>query len=270
VAQDAAGPAGLTPAAVPGQSRTANPPAGGFAAGGEAGNEDQAGGENNSTAAPAAWLRTGATTRADHGGAAEPAGGSSARAGDDASASSGGGLAPWMHPAGVADAAGACDAPASLTRSGPAAAASAAPLQEAGETGRPQTVRELAVRITNDAQQSAEVRMVERGGAIQVTVRASDPAAAEALRTDVTRLVSRLAEHDISAELWRPAAAAQSGASSEPGHSDTGRAPYGHSGGQDGDQGGRGQRHRDGGDAPAWLEEMEAGTHMRAARRNNS
>lgn len=128
--------------------------------------------------------------------------------------------------------------------------------QEEASPARP--LREIAIRVATDTSQSADVRMLERNGEIQVFVRASDPALASSLRGNVDSLVSNLSLDGISAEVWRPGVSAQGGANTGSRQGEAGNPStyyqradqqFQQSGGQGG---GREQRQK-----PAWLEELE-------------
>ena len=126
------------------------------------------------------------------------------------------------------------------------------------ESSASQPLREVTIRIATDTSQSADVRMLERNGEIQVAVRASDPVLASSLRSDVNNLVSSLSVDGISAEVWHPGMSAQAGANTDSRQGQSGdpsslyqRADQRFQ--QSGDQGhGREDRQK-----PAWLDELD-------------
>ena len=130
--------------------------------------------------------------------------------------------------------------------------------KDSEQTARTQPLREITIRVAADTSQSADVRMLERHGEIQVTVRASDTALNNSLRSNVNSLVSSLSLDGTSAEIWHPGLPAPSGANPD--------SRQGESGGpssfyqradqrfqQSGDQG----SGREGRPKPEWLEDFE-------------
>jgi flagellar hook-length control protein FliK len=109
------------------------------------------------------------------------------------------------------------------------------------------------VRLPDNNGGSTQVRFVESGGEVRVSVRTADEGLAQNLRTHLNDLSQRLAEGGIPAEIWKPAADSASSQNNNQHQPDRdGRGSNGQpSGGQDG-QSDRQQKR------PAWLEEMEA------------
>lgn|GEM_PF-2530711 len=162
---------------------------------------------------------------------------------------------------------------AASSDSGTAKSVSAAPVAHtampAGEeatTNAKAPVRELSLRMSGDSTQSADVRLVERNGEIQVSVRASDPRLAESLRANVNDLVGNLSRNDLTAEVWRPGGAAQKSSAPDARQHSDGGAPSdqpgddssSHSGGQR-----NGQENRQ---PPDWMEELDAVPARTSAR----
>lgn len=137
-----------------------------------------------------------------------------------------------------------------------------------GESIEPSTVpkspqasnADITVRIA-DAGRGADLRFVERGGEVHVSVRTSDAEMAQTLRGGLNDLASRLEHGGISAEMWRPAAAStengsQNGSGSQHDSADDrsggGRgSQQDHSGANDSD--GRNQNSP----RPKWVEALE-------------
>jgi hypothetical protein len=111
----------------------------------------------------------------------------------------------------------------------------------------------FSVRVPDNNGGWTQVRFVESGGEVRVSVRTADEGLAQNLRTHLNDLSQRLAEGGIPAEIWKPAADAASPQNNNQHQPDRdGRGSNGQpSGGQDG-QSDRQQKR------PAWLEEMEA------------
>lgn len=149
---------------------------------------------------------------------------------------------------------------ASAETSAPVArAAYAAPLQPASEDAVAQPVRELSVRISDGTSRSADVRITDRAGEVQVSVRSADPGLTVNLRDGLSDLASRLDRHQVSSEIWQPATASTKPADSQSqsqGES-RGNSQQDHNGqansGNDGGQTPRRQQQA----SPDWLEEIE-------------
>lgn len=69
------------------------------------------------------------------------------------------------------------------------------------EPGAARLVREVSIRIVNENSQTADVKMTERNGEIQVAVHASDSTLASSLRNDVSDLVHGLASTGAAVEI---------------------------------------------------------------------
>jgi hypothetical protein len=92
----------------------------------------------------------------------------------------------------------------------------------------PSSLREISIRITNERSQTADVRMVERNGEIQVAVRASDAGLANSLRSDMGDLVRGLSPDGISAEVFRPGPPSQTTPGNDPHRDDSGSSSWSH------------------------------------------
>jgi len=149
----------------------------------------------------------------------------------------------------------------------PPSSGSAPPPQQAAPAARqeqiieppaapPASAHNFSVRVPDNNGGSTQVRFVESGGEVRVSVRTADEGLAQNLRTHLNDLSQRLAEGGISAEIWKPAADSASSQNNNQHQPDRdGRGSNGQpSGGQDG-QSDRQQKR------PAWLEEMEASLH---------
>ena len=131
----------------------------------------------------------------------------------------------------------------------------------------PGSIREISVRIpAQDNSRGVEVQLIERGGKIEVTVRAGDQQLSSALKGDLTDLVRMLDSKGYKTETWTPSDTNPlvHGAShgiAEMTRSDT---PQDRSGGQQQDSAGGGnsgsnsqQQRRQQQNRPAWLQELE-------------
>jgi hypothetical protein len=116
--------------------------------------------------------------------------------------------------------------------------------------------RDFTVRIPDATERGTNVRFVERGSEVHVSVRTGDGELAQMLRSGLSDLSSRLQHGGIQAEMWRPG--------SNSSHSDSQSAPQNQSSDPK-DSGGRRNNsgaQRDGQDQPSenkprWVEELE-------------
>lgn len=119
----------------------------------------------------------------------------------------------------------------------------------------PSSSHDIRVRVPDDNGGSTQVRFVESGGEVRVSVRTTDDALAQNLRSHLNDLTQRLGDAGIPAEIWKPGAAA---ASSQNNQHQPDREGRGSGGQQSGGQGGQHDRQQK---RPAWLEEMETSLH---------
>jgi len=128
------------------------------------------------------------------------------------------------------------------------------------DTAAPTPMREVSIRIANENSQTADVRMTERNGVIQVEVRASDASLANSLRSDVGELVRGLAPGGLGVEVWHAGSPSQTAADGDARGGARGEAQSQPRNGQDAPASGSQQRNGDGGrrQAPPWLDELES------------
>jgi len=108
----------------------------------------------------------------------------------------------------------------------------------------------ISVRLSSDGQPALEVRVMDRGGEVRVSVHSPDPATSESVRAGLPELVDRLGQRGYETEIWRPPAASSSA------------RPQAESGGSFGRGGQQGpadqeQRHPQRQPRPDWLEELD-------------
>jgi len=117
----------------------------------------------------------------------------------------------------------------------------------------PTSSHDIQVRVPDNNGGSTQVRFVESGGEVRVSVRTADEGLAQNLRTHLNDLTQRLSDGGMPAEIWKPASnAASSQNDSQQQFQQDGRGSGGQgSGGQNGQQDRQQKR-------PAWLDEMEA------------
>jgi hypothetical protein len=116
----------------------------------------------------------------------------------------------------------------------------------------PTSANDIRVRVPDNNGGSTQVRFLESGGEVRVSVRTADEGLAQNLRTHLNDLTQRLAEGGIPAEIWKPGSTA---ASSQNNQQQPDREGRGSGGQQSGGQGGQQDRQQK---RPAWLEEMDA------------
>ncbi len=115
----------------------------------------------------------------------------------------------------------------------------------------PTSSHDIRVRVPNDNGGSTQLRFVESGGEVRVSVRTADEGLAQNLRSHLNDLSQRLGDAGLPAEMWKPGAAQASSHHNQHQPDREGRG----SGGQD--SGGQGSQQERQQKRPAWLEEME-------------
>ena len=120
----------------------------------------------------------------------------------------------------------------------------------------PTSNHDIRVRVPDNNGGSTQVRFVESGGEVRVSVRTADEGLAQNLRTHLNDLTQRLSDGGMPAEIWKPAPNTTSSQNDQqqPNRDGRGSSGQGSSSGQ-GEQQDR-QQNR-----PAWLQEMEASLH---------
>ncbi len=108
------------------------------------------------------------------------------------------------------------------------------------------SVRELALRLTDTGHQRVEVRLVERAGELRVAVHSRDIDLQRGLRDVLPDLVGRLADLGYRSETWRPSDSRFDGDQQQPGQP----------GGGWSQQQGQHQNQRQP-EQPAWLDELQ-------------
>jgi len=103
----------------------------------------------------------------------------------------------------------ASDQPERSAAADPPPAAAPEPSAGAEPSKPPAAARNIQLDV-NGGDGRVEVRLTERGGAVEVAVRTPDARLAGALREDLPALSSRLAESGFRAETWHPASPATS------------------------------------------------------------
>jgi hypothetical protein len=122
--------------------------------------------------------------------------------------------------------------------------------------------RDITVRIPNATDRGTNVRFVERGSEVHVSVHTGDPELAQMLRSGLSDLTGRLQHNGIQAEVWRP------GSNSSQSDSQNQSAPDPRDSGGSRNQSGA---QRDGQDQPSenkprWVEALETSISEPSAR----
>ncbi len=115
-------------------------------------------------------------------------------------------------------------------------------------------VRAAHVQIAGSDNQRIDIRMLERGGALSVTVRSADSGLTKALQEHAPELAGRLSQENFRTELWAP-----SQAKSQGGHDSSGGNPQSR-GGENSGQRNPGQQQKQNGkqsQTPEWIENFE-------------
>lgn len=115
-------------------------------------------------------------------------------------------------------------------------------------------VRAAHVQIASSDNQRIDIRMLERGGALSVTVRSADSGLTKALQEHAPELAGRLSQENFRTELWAPSQAKDQG-----GHESSGGNPQSR-GGETSGQRNPGQQQKQNGkqsQTPEWIENFE-------------
>jgi hypothetical protein len=173
-----------------------------------------------------------------------------------------------------------------VTFAGPAdkAAAASAPrespvveLASSESTGAPGQVRGVHVQIAGEDNQRVDVTLVERAGALAVSVRSANGELTRSLQNELPSLSARLGDQHYQTQVWTPAGVDP--ATRAEGNADQARTGSGgnkesnsFSNGNPGSQGGNaGQQHK-GQDSqqPDWLQELASNGRLTQIRRDYS
>ncbi len=151
------------------------------------------------------------------------------------------------------------------TPAGSSASDKSAPTEESGKSqpasfeaelnkALAEPVRAAHVQIAGSDNQRIDIRMLERGGALSVTVRSADSGLTKALQDHVPELTGRLSMENFRTELWTPGQA-----KNESGRESSGGNPQSQGDGNSGQRNPSQQQKQNGNQsqAPEWLENFE-------------
>ncbi len=151
------------------------------------------------------------------------------------------------------------DSGTQLTPNGPSAASSketAAPAASDFETEfnkfHSEPVKSAHVQISGENNASVDIRLVERGGALSVSVRSNDSMLAKTLTDHTSELTSRLSLDHYKAEMWTPSSSKNSSNERQGASYSGGSSSQGGSGNQQGKRQ-NSQQNQD----PEWVQEFE-------------
>ncbi len=131
-------------------------------------------------------------------------------------------------------------------------------ISETNTAARPQSAKEISLRLNSGDSQTVDIKLADQGGALRVAVRTPDPDLAHNLQSGLSDLVHRLDRKGFEAEAWSPAdsSGAQVERSSQSSNDDSlsqrnARDP------RDGAQHGNSEQQHNGRNRPKWVAELE-------------
>jgi hypothetical protein len=129
---------------------------------------------------------------------------------------------------------------------------------ETNQTLRPQPAREISLRLSGNETGELDLRITERAGKVQVSVRTSDENLSSSLQSNLGDLVGRLERKGFATETWTPDSRATqhiAGPETANNSSDSGNPNQPGSQSQSGDPRQSQQRNR-----PQWVNELDSGS----------
>ena len=126
----------------------------------------------------------------------------------------------------------------------------------AAESANNAQVRDVRMQLTGSENQRVDVRVLDRGGELRVSVRADDPSLVRSLQDNMADLSTRLDQAHFRSEIWTPRTEAVSRSESS---STNGRTLS--NGNESSGQGGQGkQQNGRQNQQPAWMDDFEETT----------
>ena len=117
--------------------------------------------------------------------------------------------------------------------------------------------RDFTVRIPDATDRGTNIRFVERGSEVHVSVRTADSELAQVLRGGLNDLAGRLQHSGVQAEVWRPGSDSPHG-NSQDASQDGSADPRGFGGRRNQSGTGRDGQDQPNQDKPRWVEELES------------
>ena len=121
--------------------------------------------------------------------------------------------------------------PAAPTQAAPAAPSGVDALDE-GVPASPEPVRSVHLQLSGENDQRVDVRLIEQGGSLALSVRSSDSTLTHTLQDRLPELNDRLAEQHYQSQIWLPPSVSETGSPGQP-HAGA-RDPGSHQPGSDG------------------------------------
>ncbi len=133
-------------------------------------------------------------------------------------------------------------------------------------TGQNEAVRNVRLQLAGDNNQRVDIRLVDVGGEMRVSVRAGDTKLAQTLQEHIPDLSNRLNQQSVRAEIWSPRTenASQSGGANAGGQSSRGGDSPGQGAQQQRQGNGRQQQNQ-----PDWVDELENYSSRTTTTRSN-
>ncbi len=133
-------------------------------------------------------------------------------------------------------------------------------------TGQNEAVRNVRLQLAGDNNQRVDIRLVDVGGEMRVSVRAGDTKLAQTLQEHIPDLSNRLNQQSVRAEIWSPRTenASQSGGANAGGQFTRGGDTPGQGGQQQRQGNGRQQQNQ-----PDWVDEFENYSSRTTTTRSN-
>ncbi len=140
-----------------------------------------------------------------------------------------------------------------------ATAVTGSEIDDAPSASTTQAVTNLNVQLTGENNQRVDVRLTDRGGALQVSVRSADANLTQALQDKMPELTSRLEAQHMNAQVWTPRS--EQSTSSDANANGSGGGQYkpgdNRSANHPGDQSGSQRNGQDKQKQPSWLDEFD-------------
>jgi hypothetical protein len=151
----------------------------------------------------------------------------------------------------------------SLTSAAPAAAAApktAAPEPPAESLPKATApLKDISLQVTQAGKESVDVRVVQQGGEVHVSVHSGDAALTSGLRQGLSELQSRLEENGYRSEMWKPGTSSAPVAAPSPQSSNNNQSRSGDGQSQQGgSQQDSGRRNQNQSNQPRWVEELKS------------
>jgi hypothetical protein len=121
-------------------------------------------------------------------------------------------------------------------------------------------MKDISLQVNQPGKERVEVRVVQQGAEVHVSVHSSDASLNSGLRQGLSELQSRLEETGYRSEMWRPGAATAPVAAAPSAEASTNHSRGGEGQPQQGgsQQQESGRRNQNQSNQPRWVEEMES------------